>query len=232
MLLAQRWLDLTFLHWRVDPGLVTPLLPAGTVPDVLDGQTWVGLVPFRMQRLRPGNGPAIPWLGTFPETNVRLYSVDATGRRGVVFRSLDAARLAVVLGARALLGLPYMWSRMRVRRVGGEIEYAAARRFPGPAGVGGRIRVRPGREIARPDPLADFLTARWGLHTRVRGRTLYLPNHHEPWPLQTASVTRLDTGLLAAAGLTGPAGRPPDSVLFSPGVSVVFGRPFDAARPG
>jgi uncharacterized protein len=44
--------------------------------------------------------PAIPYLGSFAETNVRLYSVGPDGRRGVVFRSLDAARLMPVLAAR------------------------------------------------------------------------------------------------------------------------------------
>ena len=51
----------------------------------------------------------------FPETNVRFYSVDAVGRRGVVFGSLEAARLAFVLGARSTLGLNYTWARMRIR---------------------------------------------------------------------------------------------------------------------
>ena len=46
-LLTQSWLDLAFLHWAADPADVAPLLPAGTVPDTLDGVTYVGLVAFR-----------------------------------------------------------------------------------------------------------------------------------------------------------------------------------------
>ncbi len=38
-LLTQSWLDLTFLHWAVDPVDVAGLLPAGTVPDTLGGVT-------------------------------------------------------------------------------------------------------------------------------------------------------------------------------------------------
>jgi uncharacterized protein YqjF (DUF2071 family) len=45
--------------------------------------------------------PGVPYPGTFPETNVRLYSVDEHGRRGVLFRSLDASRLIPVTVARA-----------------------------------------------------------------------------------------------------------------------------------
>ena len=176
-----------------------------------------------------GRGPAVPRLGTFAETNVRLYSVDETGRRGVVFLSLEAARLAVALGARLTFGLPYTWARMRVHRDAGLVTYQSRRRWPGPRGAGGRIVVRPGVAIDT-DPLAAFLTARWGLHTRWLGRTLYVPNHHEPWPLHAAELVHLDDSLVAAAGLPGLTGRPPDSVLWSPGVRTVFGLPYDAAR--
>ena len=110
----QQWRDLSFLHWPADPALVAPLLPPGTRPDLLDGQTWVGLVPFVMTKVRILGTPALPFLSTFPETNVRLYAVDDQGRRGVVFRSLEAARLLPVLAARASYHLPYLWARMSV----------------------------------------------------------------------------------------------------------------------
>jgi uncharacterized protein YqjF (DUF2071 family) len=229
--LSQRWSRLTFVHWRVPAELVAPLLPAGADPDVFDGSSWVGLVPFRMERVGPWRLPGVPWLSTFAETNVRLYSVDGAGRRGVVFRSLEAARLPAVLAARVLFGLPYTWARMRIGERAGEIRYTTRRRLPGPRGAGGTVGVRPGRPIPRPDALADFLTNRWGLHVRHLGRTLYLPNEHGPWPLHEAELTRLDDTLLAAAGLPGLADRPPDSVLWSPGVEVTFGAPIDAHRP-
>lgn len=97
-LLTQEWLDLAFVHWAVDPSVVAGLLPDGTTPDVLDGVTYVGLVAFRMHRVGWLWSPGVPYLGSFPETNVRLYSVDAHGRRGVVFRSMDAGRLGNYVG--------------------------------------------------------------------------------------------------------------------------------------
>lgn len=224
-IMSQRWEDLTFLHWRVDPGLVAPLLPRGTTPDLFDGATYVGLVPFRLADAGVARGPAVPWLGTFAETNVRLYSVDAAGQRGVVFRSLEAARLAVVLAARVGFGLPYTWARMRIDRTPTSITYTTSRRLPGPRGAGGRIVVEPGEPITEPEPLAQFLTARWGLHTRHLGRLLFVPNEHEPWPLHDARLAHLDDSLVAAAGLPGLVGRAPDSVLWSPGVRTVFGTP-------
>jgi uncharacterized protein YqjF (DUF2071 family) len=108
---SQRWSDLVFLHWRAEPELVAPLLPRGLKPDVFDGTTWVGLIPFVLDRATVLGSPPVPYFGSFVEVNVRLYAVDERGRRGVVFVSLEASRLAAVLAARSLFALPYMWSR-------------------------------------------------------------------------------------------------------------------------
>ncbi|SHN29365.1 YqjF family protein [Cryptosporangium aurantiacum] len=220
-IMTQWWRELAFLHWPVEPSVVAPLLPAGTCPDTLDGVTYVGLIGFRMDRV--GLGVGVPYFGRFAETNVRLYSVDAAGRRGVVFRSLDAARLLPVVIGRTLFGLNYVWSRMAIRRrPDGSYTYESVRRWPD-AGPRTAFTVVPGGP-APAEPLNDFLTARWGLHTVSRGRTIYLPNEHPAWPLHSATLTDLDETLLTAAGLPAPSGPPP-SVLFSPGVPVRFGPP-------
>ncbi|MGY0071578.1 YqjF family protein [Streptomyces sp. QTS137] len=226
-LLTQSWLDLTFLHWAADPADVAPLLPPGTVPDTLDGVTYVGLVAFRMHRVGWLRLPGIPYLGTFPETNVRLYSVDEHGRRGVVFLSLDASRLLPVTVARIGFRMPYLWSRMAVRRSGDTVTYTSSRRWPGPRGARSRVTVRVGERIGEPTGLEHFLTARWGLHGAFFGRSMYLPNTHPRWSLHRAEVVECEEDLVTAAGLPKPAGNPV-SVLYSPGVPARFGRP---ARP-
>jgi uncharacterized protein len=220
---SQDWRELTFLHWAVAPDRVRPYLPPGTRPDVIGGVTYVGLIPFLMRRIGIFGSPPIPFFGDFCETNVRLYSVDAQGRRGVVFVSLDATRLAPVLVARLGPGLPYLWSSMRYARGGNRIEYSCRRRWPGPRGASSRIVVDVGDPVDAGE-LEDFLTARWGLHESFhRKGTYYWPNAHEQWPLRRAAVAELDDDLLAAAGFGDLAGREPDSVLFSPGVHATFG---------
>lgn len=227
-LLTQSWLDLAFLHWPADPADVAPLLPPGTAPDTLHGVTYVGLVAFRMHRVGWFRLPGVPYLGTFPETNVRLYSVDAHGRRGVVFRSLDASRLIPVAVARAAFRLPYQWSRMSIRHEGDTLTYTSTRHWPGPRGAHSRITLRTGEPIEEATELEHFLTARWGLHSTFFGRQMYLPNDHPRWPLHRAELVEWDERLVTAAGLPEPLGEPV-SVLYSPGVPVRFGRP---ARPG
>ena len=228
VLMSQGWRDLTFLHWAIDPALVADRMPPGVRPDTFEGRTYVGLIPFRMVGAGFGRGHAVPWLGSFLETNVRLYSVDDTGRRGIVFLSLDTDRAAVVAGARAGFGVPYRWARMRYRVQGDEHTYDARLRWPG-VRASSHVVVRAGAARVSTE-LDHFLSARWGLHTRWAGRTLYVPNHHEPWPVHDADLLELDDGLMASVGLPGLADRPPDHVGFSPGVHTDFGFPVDARR--
>ncbi|MFG2192099.1 YqjF family protein [Streptomyces sp. NPDC048639] len=234
--MSQWWTDVTFLHWPADPAAVAPLLPRGTRPDLFEGRTYVGLIPFRMERVAIGRRPALPYLGTFPETNVRLYSVDERGRRGVVFLSLDAARLLPVLAGRAGFRLPYRWSSLRISRSGKRITYtgrqqmASARRPEGGRAGSYHVQIEVGEPLGEPTGLEAFLTARWALHVDWYGRTLHLPNAHPPWPLHTATVLRLEEDLIATGGLPAPLG-PPCSVLHAPGVPAVFGTP-TSAGPG
>ncbi|MFJ6651703.1 YqjF family protein [Microbacterium sp. NPDC091313] len=225
--IEQRWSRACFLHWRVPPEQVAPLLPPGTAPDLFDGSAWVGLVPFVLSEFRFLPLPPVPFVGSFVEINVRTYAVDAAGRRGVVFRTLEAEHLLPVLGARALFGLPYRWARAGVREAGDRIEYRS-RRHPR-ARAATRIRVSRGAERVD-DDLSRFLTARWGFHERHLGRTIWAANTHEPWPLVSAELEALDDDLLADAGFPGLASRPPDSVLAMPPQHPGFLTRFSAAR--
>lgn len=223
-LLTQQWLDLCFVHWAVAPDAVAPLLPRGTVPDTYDGVTYVGLVAFRMHKVGWLRLPGVPYLGSFPETNVRLYSVDAHGRRGVVFRSMDASRLIPVVMGRVGFRLPYVWSRMAVRTHGDTVTYSSSRRWPGPRAAASRLTVRRGERIEEPTELEHFLTARWGMHNGFFGGASYLANHHPRWPLYRADLLDCEESLVTAAGLPAPR-EAPVSVLYSPGVPVRLGAP-------
>jgi uncharacterized protein YqjF (DUF2071 family) len=218
---SQRWTRVAFLHWRVDSSRVAPLLPAGVRPDEHDGSSWVGLIAFQLDRATMFGSPPVPYFGDFAEVNVRLYGVDESGRRGVVFVSLEASRLAAVLAARAVFSLPYFWSSTSLAQAGEEVTYRARRH--GGSGSSA-LTVRPGHAIAG-DSTAHFLTARWALFTTRFGRTVRLPNHHEPWPLRTAQLVRLDDSLVRLAGFPGLTDRMPDSVLYSDGVTTRFGKP-------
>jgi uncharacterized protein len=227
--MVQRWERLTFLHWRVEPGLVQRLLPPGLEPDLFDGAAWVGLIPFRLTVGLPWM-PRLPWVSTFAEANVRTYVRGADGERGIWFLSLDAERLGAVAVARRVYRLPYVWARMRQRERSGTILYESRRRWPGPEAPSFRIAIAPGRPIP-PGELSElerFLICRWRLYSPA---AMALPPSgfgfvatqvdHPAWPVRRARAVELRQELTAAAGLE-VQGSP--LVHFSPGVKVRFDR--------
>jgi len=221
--MRQGWSNLTFAHWPIDPDVIQERLPAGIHVDTFDGKAWVGLVAFRMERIRLRRGPAVPYVGTFPETNVRTYVRGPDGSPGVWFDSLDVTRLIPVLVARSTYRLPYMWSDMDITLGADTVAYTTRRRWPGARGATSTLVVRPGDPIEDPSPLERFLTARWGLFSKFGNRTVYAPVDHPAWPLQTAELVELDDELVRVAGYPAPSGRP---VLHcSTGVEVRIGMP-------
>jgi uncharacterized protein YqjF (DUF2071 family) len=222
--MTQRWETLSFLHWSFAPEQVQRLLPPGLDVDLFEGRAWVGLVPFRMHVALPGMRSAL-WAGRFAETNVRTYVRDRTGRPGIWFFSLDAARLGAVLTARATYRLPYFWSAMRVTREGDGVRYECSRRWPGPRAAGSLVEIEVGPAFA-PDELTEqdhFLTARWTLFSVGGAQVRYAHAQHAPWPLQRVEVRRVQDELLRVAGLPAPQSQPLGH--FSEGVDVRIGRP-------
>jgi uncharacterized protein YqjF (DUF2071 family) len=219
--MRQNWRDVSFLHWRVDPAAVRRVIPPQLEPDVFDGSGWVGLVPFLIENLSTPQGPQIPWVSRFPETNVRTYVVDGAGRRGVWFLSLDAARWPAVIGARAGFGLPYYWAWMSVRRSGNIVRYSSRRLTPRSGRC--RLKIGIGDPGLSPSPLEIFLTARFRLFAEWRRRLFMTEISHQRWPLERAHVFELEENLVEKAGIARPAGAP--LVHFAAGVDVMVAPP-------
>lgn len=220
--MLQGWKDLTFVHFAYDPEVVQRRLPPGLTVDTFEGRAWVGLVAFRMEGIRLPYMPRVPYLGTFPETNVRTYVRGPDGRPGVWFDSLDITRLLPVLVALGTYRIPYRWAEMSIEHRSGLVYYRARRRWPGSRGVTSTIVAEPGR-LVEPTDRDRFLTARWGLYSRFGRGIAYAPVDHPAWPLQTAVLIDLDDRLIEAAGYPPPSGEA--LVHYSPGVEVRIGLP-------
>jgi uncharacterized protein len=219
----HRWSLISFVHWRYPATVLQPMLPAGLSVETFDGSAWVGMTPFLMEGVRAPFTPAVPRLSRFPETNVRTYVRDSQGRSGIWFLSLDAARLAVVLAARASYRLPYFWSDMAIHVADGRIGYRCRRRTPPhrTAHCHADVAMGPPLRESERDELAHFLTARFRLFTVIAGRLAAAEAQHPDWPLHHAELQRLDQTLVQAAGLPAPAGEP--LIHASPGVPVRIG---------
>jgi uncharacterized protein len=205
--MEQTWLELLFMHWDLPPETLRPLVPAPLELDLYEGRAYVGVVPFRIEGLRPRGLPGLPGATDFPELNVRTC-VRYGDRPGVFFLRLDAASGAAVLGARAVYRLPYERAEMQVRRSGEWVDYGAHR-----LGTEARFeaRYRPNGDAyqAVAGTRDHFLTERYALYAVPgSGTVLRADIHHRPWRLQPAVAEVRKNTLLEAEGLEHPGGQP------------------------
>jgi uncharacterized protein len=217
----QRWSDLVFLHWRWEADELQRRLPPGLLVDRHEGEAWLGLVPFFMDRVRPRGLPPVPVLSWFQELNVRTYVHDEHGTPGVWFFSLDCDQPLAVAVARTFFGLPYHPARMGVQRGSAGIRYACRRRGESTDSVFDYQFGTPAR-FAEPGSLDYFLVERYVLFTTT-ARGLRLGRvQHDPYELSPATLARHDQQAFAWNGFR-PAARNPDHVVGSRGVNVRIG---------
>jgi uncharacterized protein YqjF (DUF2071 family) len=200
--MTQSWNSLLFAHWRVDESEMRRAVPDMFDLDLFDGEAWLGVVPFYMTNVGVRGAPPLPWLSTFPELNVRTY-VRVAERPGVYFFSLDAARWAAVVAARALLNLPYYSAAMSVERGDGGVDYQSARRRRGRAEFRAIYEPSGVPFVPSAGSIEYFLTERYCLYHHDRqGRPYRLEIHHRPWSLQLARAAITINTMAAASHLT------------------------------
>lgn len=240
----QSWRDLLFLHWAFDPRVIQSSLPEGLTVDTFEGQAYVGVVPFSMEKIRPVGLPAVPGLSWFGELNLRTYVVGPDGSPGVWFYALDAHQRIAVWLAKTVFALPYHYAAIRGQRriidpsdKRGRVQYHWSRR--GKSG----LQPTPSFEYdapsehdthpTRPGTLEHFLVERYLLFSRrplfiagpgrssvPAGGGIYVGRvDHDPYRVAEAEMHRSDTSLFGLNGLETPAG-PCVSALWSPGVDV------------
>jgi uncharacterized protein len=201
-LMTQSWHDLLFAHWRVDVSEVRRAVPGAFDLDLFDGEAWLGVVPFYMTNVGLRATPALPWISTFAELNVRTY-VRVADRPGVYFFSLDAARWLAVAAARALLNLPYYAADMRVERRRDGVGYESSRRTRDPAEFQAVYEPTGAPFATSAGSIEYFLMERYCLyHHNRQGHPYRLDIHHRPWSLQFARATITLNTMAAASHLT------------------------------
>ena len=216
----QSWRQLLFIHWRVEPALLQSLLPKGLKIETFDGDAWIGLVPFSMERIRPWWAPPVPGISWFLETNVRTYVRYGNGQSGVWFFSLDANQRLAVLVARRFWHLNYQFAELALSVDEFRAEYSGQRPA---AETSYQICADLGRDVrlteAEPGTLEHFLLERYHLIAQAPNGTFLCGQvHHPPYQYRPAKLISLSQTLTDAAGCR--LQSDPAHVLFSPGVDV------------
>jgi len=222
----QRWRRLLFLHWAWDPEIIGATLPDGLDVDCFQGSAYVGIVPFAMEGVRPRGLPAVPGLSDFRELNLRTYVVDAHGRPGVWFYSLDAENPVAVWLAQRLFHLPYRLAQLNETvDADGRISYRS-QRSETDVRLDYAYIPKGAWTKAEPGSLAFFLVERYRLfaHDDRNGRLMTGKIHHAPHSIQDAEVETHDPRLFALDGFPTPSDGPAH-VCYSPGVDVRVFRP-------
>jgi uncharacterized protein YqjF (DUF2071 family) len=233
--MTQRWNDLLFVHWPVPASEIAPLLPEGLEPDVFEGSSWLGVVPFWLDRIKVRGVPTIPGMRNFPDLNVRTYVRDErTHTPGMYFFSLDATNLLAVVLAHTFFHLPYHWAEMHLdQRSEREFSFYSRRRLTDESVIF-KARYRglgPTRKLAEggSGTLEYFLMERSSLYTRNHaGQAVRANLHHVPWPLEEADAEIERNDLAKAIGIELPEIEP---VLHYSRRLAVYVWPTELVRP-
>jgi uncharacterized protein YqjF (DUF2071 family) len=188
--MGQSWLDLLFVHWRLDPELLRAHVPRPLELDVYDGAAWLGITPFKVAGFRLVGLPPVPGLSTFAELNVRTY-VTFGGKPGIWFLSLDAASRLAVEGGRRVYRLPYFFARMTLEPEDTAFAFHSQRidSSGGPAAFAVRYRVEGEESTPSLGTLEAFLVERYCLYALgERGEVKRAEIHHPAWRLHPASA--------------------------------------------
>lgn len=229
--LTAQWRDLLILNFVVDPRLLAPHVPAGTVLDLWQGEAIVSVVGFRFVDTRLLGLP-LPGHRNFEEVNLRFYvrrHEPAGVRRAVVFIRELVPRRAIAWVARAWYNEPYRSLRMRhtVSAHGAErtvrYEWREGRVWSGLAArtVGAASALVPGSE-------AEFITEHYWGYTRQRdGGTVEYQVAHPSWRVWAAHDATLSGDIAATYGAAfAPAlADVPRSAFVAEGSPITVSRP-------
>ncbi len=220
--LTAEWRDLAIVNFEIDPQILEPYRPTGTVIDTWQGRCFVSVVGFRFLRTRLLGIP-VPLHRDFEEVNLRFYvrrSVAGQPRRGVVFVKEAVPRRAVAWMARAVYNENYVTLPMR-HRVGvgcARYEWLLDGRW-------NRLAVEahaPAGVPAEGSAGSYFAEHNWGYGTLRDGSTIEYRVDRPRWQVAPAQIKdwSCSAGQMYGAAFAPCLGRGPASVFLAHGSQV------------
>lgn len=219
---SQSWQQLLFLHWRMPAARIQAILPKALRVQTYDGDAWLAVVPFSMEKVRPWWSPPVPGISWFLETNVRTYVQHDNGQTGVWFLSLDANHRLAVTIAQKFWHLNYRAARMVQQTSEATIRYSGScRNVNAEYSIECRLPTNQSLYSAAEDSLEHFLLERYHLFAQKPDDSFLVGQvYHAPYQYQHVDLQQCYQTLTHSHGIPINADRPPDHVAYSPGVSV------------
>lgn len=210
----QEWNNAIFLHWRIEENVLQKLVPPDITVDTFEGYSWVSLVAFTMENIKPRFLPSISAISDFHEINIRTYVI-RENKPGVYFLNIEAEKKLSCTIAKALSGLPY--EKAIIKRFNSN-EHKAYTSLNTNKQFSFETHFNIGTEIQNVTLLDKWLTERYCLYSNNNSDIFRYEIHHKPWQLFSINIAKLITHYkIGDIDLS----RKPDLVHFSNGVKVI-----------
>lgn len=235
--LKARWVHLVMLNYEVDPNVLQPLVPPGTLLDSFQGKYFASVVGFQFLGARLFGIP-VPFHQSFEEVNLRFYvrrELPDGPRRGVVFVKEIVPKLAITWMARTLYNENYVTMPMHhVDEIGNSTRPTVSYGWE----IDGRrqsvsVEVEGEPYVPDNDSEETFITEHYYGYCKQRdGTTLEYRVEHPRWSVWRAFSSELDCDV---AGTYGQAFAPflldpPTSAFLADGSEVQI-RPGSRVNP-
>lgn len=182
----QDWEHLLFMHWPVYKAFIEPHIPADLELDTFDGDAWISIIPFKVNKMKVRKLPPIPFLYPFLEVNVRTY-VKKDGIPGVYFFSMDASKLLAVLGGK-IGTLPYFHANMKLKKRAKKFYFKSKRKNDEKESLISNYKLIGKSTVHAKGSIDHWLLERYALWS-YKFDTLFRGDiHHKEWKVQPAEV--------------------------------------------
>lgn len=211
----QEWNKALFLHWEIPVEILQPLIPEGLEIDILNGKTWVSLVAFTMENIRPKSLPPLSIISNFHEINLRAY-VLKDSKPGVYFLNIEAQKIISVFIAKSLSALPYEKAKITKAEINDLVTYTSYNKLKN---FNLEVEYKVIEDTYAKSDLDKWLTERYCLYVTRKNNLFRYEIHHEEWILKTVKLEKLKVNYqidtLVIKDLQ------PDLIHFSEGVKVL-----------
>lgn len=206
----QEWNDVLFLHWKVDLKELRKFVPNDLEIDLHNGEPWVSLVAFKMEKVRPRFLPAFSPISNFHEINIRTY-VKKNNKAGVYFLSIEGGNRVSCMIAKAFSKLPYRYSKMKRPDA---IYCSENKEFDDKI----FIKYAIGEELEEKALLDKWLTERYALFQDTKALINEFEIHHIEWSIKKLDIKEIEVKYPRFKTLLN---KIPDLLHYSPGVQVI-----------
>ncbi len=206
----QEWNKVIFLHWKVDYNKLRKFVPKELEIDLFEGNPWVSLVAFSMEKIRPKNLPYFAPISNFGEINIRTY-IKSGKKTGVYFLSIEGGKKISCTIAKKISELPYRYSRMKRKpNLYTSLNNVNKDSFG--------IQFNLGKELKNKSNLDIWLTERYALFQDTKNDINEYEILHPEWVIQDIQIKELTINYSRFGNLMKGT---PHQIGYSTGVQVI-----------